>query len=154
MLVLVFRSTSSSIRPSSLQLQVNTIEDHLDWKFETDLDEMNAMDDVKEHIWDMENLFNQGRPESMEIGIGNAGPAWDDDTHDRKVAKGGGKEGMWTSAAGAVKEGDAKIDEEVSWVCQCGSLSAVSLVFLGISCISSYPECVYLIWIVFKLIHV
>lgn len=50
MLVLVFRSTSSSIRPSSLQLQVNTIDDHLDWKFETDLDEMNAMDDVKEHI--------------------------------------------------------------------------------------------------------
>jgi len=75
----------------------------------------------------------------MGIEIRNTGTEGEEKAQDRLGAKEEGKDVKSIDVAGAVKEGNAKNEEEASWVWQCGSLELVSLGFLGISCIPSYP---------------
>ena len=83
-------------------------------EFEPDQDEMNAMDEAEERIQDIENLFDQRQSESMEIDIGNTGTEGEDEAQDRIGAKEEEKDVKRIDAAGAVKEGDAKNEEEAS----------------------------------------
>jgi len=72
------------------------------------------MDEAEERIQNIENLFDQRQSESMEIDIGNTGTEREDEAQDRIGAKEEEKDVKRIDAAGAVKEGDAKNEEEAS----------------------------------------
>jgi hypothetical protein len=107
-------AASSHIVPPCRQLQGNTIDNHLDLDFEPNQDEINAMDEVEKHIKDIENIFDQRWAESIKIEIGSTGTEGEQKGQHRIGAKEEGKYVKSIGVAGAVKEGNAKNEEEVS----------------------------------------